>query len=189
VIVWVDTETTGLSPASAELLEVAAIITDDDFHEVARFHRVLETVTAWNIVNNDRRPVPVAPNVIAMHHANGLWVESAQSKAHPYQVDNDLLAFIETHTKKDGETKPTLGGSTVAFDREFMRRYLWQSLQTLHYRNLDVTSLNEMARRCAPNLHKNRPHNGSSVQHRAMPDIEASINVARYYARVLGGLT
>ncbi len=145
----------------------------------------------------------VDPYVIRMHLANGLWAESARSlmrvsgrptpttgrRGMPDQVSSaeELLShFIEsTITEMSppdlGEKRgPQLAGSTVSFDRAFLKFHMPKAHALLHYRNLDTTSLNELARRNWPKLHAARPSDPGG--HRAVHDIEYSIAIAKYYA-------
>jgi oligoribonuclease len=87
-----------------------------------------------------------------------------------------------------GEKKgPQLAGSTVGFDRAFMQVHLPKAHDLLHYRSLDVSSLNEFAKRFVPGVYESRPRgNGGVPKHRAMDDILESLEVARHYSRRLG---
>lgn len=200
-LAWIDTETTGLNPRPwyndqgerrdpATLLEVACIITDDNFKEIARYQAVTDEARR---VNFDH----VEQVVLDMHAQNGLWGESL-SKGRPlHEIDNELEAFLEQHgvteetvqvdanLTKHRKVYPQLAGSTVSFDRGFLEIYLPKSAAQLHYRNVDVTTINEIARRVWPTAHEKRPNN-KGVAHRAMPDIEESLRVGAYYASVLG---
>ncbi len=172
MLAWVDLETTGLDPVDDDVLEIYCIVTDDSLNEVARFHRV---------VHSSREFSSLSSVVQDMHLSNGLWKEvKAISSVHRSAADNDFAAFLREHAKG-----APLAGSTIGFDREFMRVHLPQSLAAVHYRSLDVTSLNEVARRFWPGLYENRPVNKEKA-HRAMDDIEESLRVARHYIAGLG---
>lgn len=196
MLVWLDTETTGLDPTKHALLEVACIITDDKLQEVARF----ESVVGYPVGPDGKRVEfhETDEFVRNMHTANGLWDDIRKAfGSGDYlgvnEVDAKLAAFIRLHavrvvTDEKGRKsveRPQLAGSTISFDRAFMKAYLPRAEAELHYRNLDVSSLNEMARRCWPDVHKARPNN-PNVAHRAMADVEESLRVARYYATALG---
>lgn len=168
MIAWVDLETTGLDPDDDEVLEVACIVTTDDLTEVARFERIVAA----------RRPFEGLPErVQEMHTKNGLWLRCVEAGAPELrQVEQELCEFLEATCH--GE-KPQLGGNTISFDRAFMKVHLPRAEAMLHYRNIDCTTLNELARRFWPRLHERRPAPGHA--HRSCDDAEESIATLRYY--------
>lgn len=174
MIIWVDTETTGLLPAKERLLEVACIITDDQLNEVARYEAVTSEAKFVDFAKVD-------PYVLDMHFKNGLWQESLMRGKARIGVDSELHTFI----KENGAEKSQLAGSTISFDRNFIEMHLPFANSLLHYRNIDVTTFNETARRFWPSVHEVRPR-GTGSTHRAMADIEESLNVMRYYTKALG---
>lgn len=202
MLVWTDLETTGLDPDKCDTLEVAAIITDDKLNEVARFSSVIywwgaESLSLLEVDSPESEfyaraaSVNIDPVVAKMHTKNGLWKECARADA-PARDDVDarfarFLADysldIEKYTK-DGETKTRvvraqLAGSTISFDRSFMASDLPLALAELHYRNVDVSTLNELGRRFWPTVYAARPKKGDA--HRGMADIEESLLVLRHY--------
>lgn len=218
MLVWIDLETTGLDPYKNTILEVAAIVTDDNFNEVARYTDVAHYYDARRIVevfagmrelgiqegtaeyNTElerlSKKTELSTYVLEMHWKNGLWRDCAQCwRGELSNVDEALAKFIRgsgaqtisTDERNLGELiKPQLAGSTISFDREFMRdwhdcgRGLPLSLEELHYRNLDVSTLNEIARRVWPLVWESRPNNETKA-HRGMADIEESIRVLKHY--------
>lgn len=217
MLVWIDLETTGLDPVKNDILEVAAIVTDDNFNEVARYTNVAGFGWARYIVNvlagmrelgvqegtaeyntelaRLSAKTELSTYVLEMHWKNGLWKDCAQCwRPGLGTVDQELAKFIReaaqtvsTDEKNLGELiKPQLAGSTISFDREFMRdwhdsgRGLPLALAELHYRNLDVSSFNEVARRQWKAVYDARPNNENKA-HRGMADIEASIRVLKHY--------
>lgn len=192
MIVWIDLETTGLSPKRDSILEVACIVTDDAFREVARFERVLSWRRDVAEALANAQPCDIAglsnasgvdPVVIEMHQKNGLWAEVANATYSIARVDEELAAFIQDRAVKvvDGRPdRPQLAGSSVHFDATFLAIHMPQTDSRLHYRQIDVTTINEIARRAWPTVHAARPKS-TGTAHRAMPDIEQSLAVARYY--------
>lgn len=207
MLAWIDTETTGLDPQTrvmqtadgrvvtpaSRLLEVACIVTDDDLCEVARYQAVTDEAKFTDYTKVDAV-------VREMHHKNGLWGDSIACGKSLATIDEELMRFLLDHAVvvppprvdaaganvQDPPVKPPLAGSTVSFDRGFLDAYLPLAARQLHYRNLDVTSLNEMARRRWPTAYEKRPKQVAAVEHRAMPDIVDSLLVARYYGNQLG---
>jgi oligoribonuclease len=199
MLVWIDTETTGLNPrphtndkglhrGPATLLEVACIVTDDEYKEIARYQAVTDEARRVNFEH-------VEQVVLDMHAQNGLWGESLAVGKPLDVVDEELAKFLDEHAivippigpdgKAQPDVKPQLAGSTVSFDRGFIEKYLPKSNLRLHYRNVDVTTMNEIARRTWRPVYEARPNNKGGVAHRAMPDIEESLRVGTYYAGAL----
>ncbi len=189
MLVFLDLESTGLDPDRCHVLEVAAIITDDSLAEITRYERVLY----WPSSTFHLTPAGLAeswldPIVTTMHEKSGLWIESAASPHMRKSVDQELALFIAQHCEAVGEKSgPQLAGNTISFDRAFLKVHLPMTHATLHYRNLDVTSFNEMSRRFWPEVYAGRPR-ASNAAHRAMADCAESLECARYYARMLGSL-
>jgi oligoribonuclease len=181
-IVWLDLETTGLSYHDDRILECGVIITDDKFTELARHHRIVNTAQMLDFSK-------VNPYVINMHAKTNLWGESIASQIGIKTLDAELEDLVvhycyggsvpEDATARR-ELSPILGGNTVDFDREFANVHLPAFAKLLHYRSLNVSSLNELAKRFWPSMYKERPNNPEPV-HRVMADIEESIRVATFY--------
>jgi len=191
MLAWIDLETTGLVVAKHAILEVAAIVTDDDLYEVGRFHRVVHWPPAALLAHlgasSTGEEIEIAAAlmkvdriVVALHAKSGLWAEAAESPHVLSDVDDQLAEFLaQTSIGKDGQ-KAQIAGSSIWLDRSFMAVSLPRALGQLHYRCVDVTTLNELARRFWPRLHQGLP--GKREIHRAMPDIEDSLRLCRYYA-------
>lgn len=195
MIVFLDLETTGLNPAKHVILEVAAVITDDALNEIAGRSWVaywhasrLMIAPSGSVVDSVIASVSwdVDPIVLEMHTNNGLWAESAASALARGDVDAQLRAFVAEHCPELGERKgPQLAGNTINFDRAFLQAQLPETHAALHYRNIDMTTLNEMARRFKPDLHAARPKMPEESKHRAFSDVEESVALAHYYRDAL----
>lgn len=179
---WIDLETTGFSCEKDKILEVACIVTNDSFEEVARFQAVTDAARHIHVAD-------LAPEVVEMHMKNGLLMSSLTDKScdSVAGVMRMLYGFInfqaaESIWKDDKGSQLVLAGSTVAFDRSFLEKH-GDVGKILHYRSLDVTTLNQTAQRCWPEVYEGRPP-GRKL-HRAMPDIEDSIATAKYYRDAL----
>jgi len=183
LLVWTDLETTGLEPEHESVLEVAVIVTDTALNEIASFTGV----------TNEAQHRPFArlhPKVQEMHLKNGLWAESLASRTSVEKLDVELWGWLDIvltgHADVvDGKrVAPQLAGSTISFDRSFLRKHTPKFHELLHYRNLDVSTLNEVARRWWPAVWQGRPGaNGKpeDAKHRALDDIRGSIDALRYY--------
>lgn len=169
---WVDVESTGLDTENDVLLEVGVIITDDDLTEIDRYsltiwhpHRVLHR-SCDNFVRN-------------MHIHSGLWSL--------VQSDNSTTLFnANKFFTRWMERYPDLPmcGSSVHFDRAMLRRWMPEFEARFHYRNVDVSTLKELAYRWWPSMYDSRPTDRKI--HRVIPDIEDSIAELHHYRKSLG---
>lgn len=168
-ILWVDLEMTGLDPIEDRILEVAAIVTDWQFHELATFEAVIKVgprlvtrrmkvgQTFWD-ANPTSRDSLVAQN---MQGRSGRVVE------------NELLGFIDEHFEKG---KPVLlAGNSIHQDRRFIA-HEWPRLNArLHYRMLDVSAWKVVFEG------KFKKKFMKPEEHRALGDIRGSIMELQYY--------
>lgn len=172
MIVWIDLETTGLDPDVHSIIEVAMIITDDKYNEVRRYHAlIMEDMTGPEIKWD--------PFALSMHVESGLYEQWLRSYTHISVAETDIVHLIHKHVNTVNE-KPRLGGQSVHFDRTFLKNYMPSVEDLLSHRHVDVTSikyfcsmLNEQPDRLPPIK--------SETTHRAMEDIEASLDAIKYY--------
>lgn len=181
-IVWLDLETCGLDPHVHPVLECAAIATDDDLNPVGRpFHRVTCEARFISETSCDAK-------ALEMHKTSGLWQESLTATQAPTEMDlgTELVRWIaevcqvsQNITAERVSIRPVLGGNSVHFDREFLKLRCYPQIEkVLHYRNLDVSTLHECARRWWPEAHCRA---AAQVAHRAVADVEMSLRNAREY--------
>lgn len=173
-LIWIDVETTGLDENKHALLEVGMVITNNELVELCAFEEVLPF----------SRPQKgeVAPVVMEMHSKNGLW-DACESKAVVgrfnradaiVQLDIDLSRMIEKHDSKGG----VLANNNAPFDRKWIARFLPKTHESLHYRNIDVSTLKEVFRRfCSPEC----VYAKAPGAHRALVDVRESIKEFRFY--------
>ena len=165
---WLDMEMTGLDPERERIIEVAMIITDPDLNVLAQselyaIHQsdeVLGAMDDWNT---------------ATHGRTGLTERVRASKHTEAEVEQKLLAFMAEWVP---EKATPMCGNTIHQDRRFMVRYMPALEAYFHYRNLDVSTLKELARRWHPAVAKGVVKRGS---HQALDDIMESIEEMRYY--------
>ena len=165
---WLDMEMTGLNPDTDRIIEVAMIITDADLNvlaqsEVYAIHQsdeILNGMDAWNT---------------ATHGRTGLTGRVRQSTYTEAEVEQKLLDFMAEWLP---EKASPMCGNTIHQDRRFMVRYMPRLEAWFHYRNLDVSTLKELARRWHPAVAKGVVKRGS---HQALDDILESIEEMRYY--------
>jgi oligoribonuclease len=123
-----------------------------------------------------------------MHALSGLWLESMGTDLTAAMADADLYTWVCSHhapsTSSLRTSKIMLAGNSVHYDREVLRRHFPRTFSLLHYRQIDLTSLNEMAWRFSPSVLEH--YQRGAPAHRALPDALESLELARYYAKVLG---
>ena len=165
---WLDMEMTGLDPQHDKIIQIAMIITDKDLNILAQ-SPVYAIHQSDDVLNNMNQWC------ITTHARTGLTERVRQSQYTEEQVENELLAFMQTWLPE--KTSP-MCGNTIHQDRRFMARYMPRLEAYFHYRNLDVSTLKELARRWHPTVYKGIVKKGS---HQALDDILESIEELRYY--------
>lgn len=133
-MLWIDTETTGLSMHD-HLLEITVIGTDDDLNELASFSTVIRpTQLTWELI--DAQPV-----VKDMHTVNGLLDELANARDAPTvrMVEDRIISMITRYADPDGGKVQIAGGGVSHFDQPYLRALMPQLSSMLHYRPMDIT--------------------------------------------------
>ena len=172
-LVWIDCEMTGLDVDVDELVEVAVIVTDSD---LTPLHEGMTVVikphqSALDHMNDFVRD---------MHTTSGLIEEIPQGvdvAEAEYMIVEYLLGLLPE------DARPPLAGNSISTDRGFLARYMPKLDAHLHYRNVDVSSFKEMARRWYPRVYFNAPAKDGG--HRALADIRESIRELEYYRQAL----
>lgn len=172
-LVWVDCEMTGLDLEHDALVEIAALVTDQDLN-------VLGDGVDVVIKPPDEAITSMTELVRDMHTTSGLLEELANGVTVD-EAERLVLDYIREHVAEPG--KSPLCGNTIATDRAFIARDMRDLDGYLHYRMIDVSSLKELARRWYPRVYFASPdkHGG----HRALADIRESIDELRYYREAL----
>ncbi|HSJ19046.1 MAG TPA: oligoribonuclease [Nocardioidaceae bacterium] len=168
-LVWIDCEMTGLDLGADALIEVAALVTDFDLNVIGEGVDVVVKPPQEAIDQMDEF-------VRNMHTVSGL-LEELDNGLTVREAEEQVLAYIREHCP-DG-SRPPLAGNTVATDRAFLQRDMPELESFLHYRIVDVSSIKELARRWYPRTYFNSPP--KTGNHRALADIQESIEELRYY--------
>jgi oligoribonuclease len=167
-LAWIDMEMTGLLPDHDRIIEVAIVITNAQLEVVAEapvlvVHQSDEMLAGMDNWNK------------STHGKSGLIDKVRASVLTEQQAEQQMLAFLQQHVPK--AVSPMCGNS-ICQDRRFMARWMPQLEAYFHYRNLDVSTLKELARRWRPELVKGMVKHG---KHEALADIHESIEELRYY--------
>jgi oligoribonuclease len=169
-LVWIDLEMTGLDPDTERIVEIAAIVTDGTLEEL---HEGPELVVSQPAELLERMDDVVRE----MHASSGLTDAVTASQLSEADAEEQILAFVRQVVPEAGVAP--LAGNSIHADRAFLRRYMPALNAHLHYRNVDVSTIKELARRWYPDALESAPRKGGG--HRALADIRESIAELRHY--------
>jgi oligoribonuclease len=172
-IVWVDCEMTGLEIGVDEICEIAVIVTDQELKPV---HEGLQLV-----VKPSRKAMKNMGEFVTQMHTDSGLIEEMPAGISIKKAEAQVLDYIKQWITEP-KTAP-LAGNSIGTDRMFLNRQTPEFDSFLHYRNIDVSSLKELARRWYPKVYFQLPK--KQGDHRALADIRESIQELRYYREVL----
>ena len=172
-LVWIDCEMTGLDLLQDGLIEVAALVTDGGLNVLGDGVDVI-------IRPSDEVLAKMGDFVSNMHAASGL-LEQLASGTTLAEAEQQVLGYLRQHVP-DSRRAP-LAGNTIGTDRAFLARDMPELESYVHYRNVDVSSIKELARRWFPRSYYAAP--AKSGNHRALADIRESIEELRYYREAI----
>ncbi|AQP44922.1 oligoribonuclease [Tessaracoccus flavus] len=172
-LVWIDCEMTGLDLGADALIELAVLVTDGDLNVLGDGVDIL-------IRPSDEQLAQMGDFVRDMHTKSGLLDELATGTT-LQDAEEQALAYIREYVPIS--RKAPLAGNTIGTDRMFLARDMPELEQWMHYRNVDVSSIKELARRWAPKVLYAAP--AKAGNHRALADIQESIEELRYYRDAL----
>jgi len=172
-LVWIDCEMTGLDLEVDELVEIAVIITDYELTPVDAGLSIVIKPDASALEN-------MGEFVRAMHTESGL-IEEIPNGVSVAEAEYEVLEYILKHVPE--EQKAPLAGNSIGTDRSFLAKYMPRLDGHLHYRNVDVSSIKELAKRWYPRAYFNAPAKNGG--HRALADILESIRELHYYRRAI----
>ncbi len=169
-LIWIDLEMTGLDTAGDYIIEIATVVTDSALNILAEgpviaIHQdeaVLSAMDDWNT---------------KQHGKSGLLDRVRASRYGEAQAEQETLAFLSQYVPP--RASPMCGNS-ICQDRRFLARCMPELERYFHYRNLDVSTVKELARRWAPSVFNGYTKESS---HLALDDIRDSIDELRYYGQ------
>ena len=169
-LVWLDCEMTGLDPEKERLIEIAIIVTGPQLTPriegpVLAIHQsdeLLDKMDNWNK---------------GTHGRSGLIGKVKASSVTEQDAEAQILAFITQYVPKG--TSP-LCGNTLSQDRRFLVKYMPKLEAFLHYRNIDVSTFKELAKRWRPEVYSAFKKN---QKHTALADVHESIDELEHYRK------
>lgn len=164
---------TGLDLAVDELVEIAVIVTDFDLEPLDEGLSIVIRPDASALEN-------MGDFVRNMHETSGLLKEIPNGVS-VAEAEYEVLEYVLKHVP--AEQQAPLAGNSIGTDRAFLVKFMPRLDAHLHYRNVDVSTVKELARRWFPRIYFNAPakHGG----HRALADILESIRELRFYRRAV----
>lgn len=167
-LIWVDLEMTGLDPDTDRILEIATVVTDKDLNVLAEGPTL--------VVHQSDALLNGMDEWCTTHHGqSGLTQRVKDSSLSEAEVEQQTLDFLNEWVEPGASP---LCGNSIWQDRRFLIRYMPKLDSYCHYRNIDVSTLKELARRWRPEVLDGVHKKGS---HRALDDILDSINELRHY--------
>jgi oligoribonuclease len=167
-LIWIDLEMTGLKPETDRIIEVALVVTNADLDVVAE-------APVWVVHQDDATLAAMDAWNQGTHGRSGLIDKVKQSTLVEAAIEAAALAFLREHVPP--KTSPMCGNS-ICQDRRFLARSMPLLEDYFHYRNLDVSTIKELARRWKPELLKGVPKEG---KHEALADVYESIAELKHY--------
>ena len=167
-LIWIDLEMTGLNTTQDVIIEIATVVTDSELNTLAEgpvlaIHQsdeILNGMDDWNT---------------KQHGSSGLTERVKNSKVNEAEAERQTIEFLRQYVP--AKASPMCGNS-ICQDRRFLARCMPELEDYFHYRNLDVSSLKELAKRWAPEVFKGFSKQSS---HLALDDIRDSIDELKYY--------
>jgi oligoribonuclease len=167
-LIWIDLEMTGLQPDTDLIIEIATIVTDKYLTVLAEgpviaVHQTASVLAAMDDWNRKQ------------HGSSGLSERVLASRTDAAAAERETIAFLETWVEP---RRSPMCGNSICQDRRFLARHMPSLERFFHYRNLDVSTLKELAQRWAPHIAQAFQ---KSSTHLALDDVRESIRELKFY--------
>ncbi|WP_022887895.1 oligoribonuclease [Agromyces italicus] len=172
-LVWIDCEMTGLDLEVDELVEIAVVITDYDLNPVDAGLSI--------VIKPDASALESMGEFVRRMHTESGLIEAIPNGVSLADAEYQVLEYVLQHVPD--EQKAPLAGNSIGTDRAFLTKFMPRLDAHLHYRNVDVSSIKELAKRWFPRAYFNAPAKNGG--HRALADILESIRELQYYRRAV----
>ena len=169
-----DLEMTGLEPQRHVIVEIATVVTDDQLNIVAEGPDLVIHATPEQLEQ-------MGDYVTEMHARSGLLDAVKASTVSVTDAEAQTLAFLKSHIDEEGSVP--LCGNSIGTDRRFLQEYMPNLESFFHYRNVDVSTIKELARRWNPEVLESL--GDKETKHRALDDIRESIAELVHYRQTL----
>lgn len=174
-LVWIDLEMTGLDPETDTILEIATIVTDAQLE-------ILAEGPVRAIAVSQARLAAMDEWCTRTHTESGLVGRCLDEGVGLQAAERETLDFLGKYVSAGASP---MCGNSIGQDRRFLVRYMPALEEFFHYRNLDVSTVKELAKRWAPDIAEGFSKDST---HQALQDIRDSIEELRYYRRFMGPL-
>ena len=171
-LIWIDLEMTGLDPMEDRIIEIATLVTDKNLN-------VLEEGPSLAINQSEEMLKGMDEWCTTQHGRSGLTDRVKNSSISEATAEAVTIAFLDKYVPQG---RSPMCGNSICQDRRFLARWMPELEEFFHYRNLDVSSLKELARRWAPDVCEGFNKESS---HLAMNDIKDSIAELQYYRKTI----
>ncbi|WP_150909914.1 oligoribonuclease [Marinobacter halotolerans] len=167
-LVWIDLEMTGLDPEKERIIEIATIITDSELNTIEE-GPVIAVHQSDSLLNS------MDEWCTRTHGESGLTQRVRDSRVSEIDAEQQTIEFLQRYLEP---RQSPLCGNSIGQDRRFLVKYMPELEAFFHYRNLDVSTIKELARRWRPEVLDGVKKKGT---HLALDDIRDSINELRHY--------
>jgi len=171
-LIWIDLEMTGLEPKEHKIIEIATVVTDSELNVVAEGPVIA--------IQTEQAELDLMDDWCTTHHGNSGLTKRVQASGVSMQEAEQLtIEFLKAYVPAG---KSPMCGNSICQDRRFMVEQMPDLERFFHYRNLDVSTLKELARRWAPKVYQSHKKSGA---HLALADILESIDELNHYRKHL----